>query len=842
MKSNDFNSSYLLLYSSFMMTSSRRFALVLAVYVVASSPLPPDADFLALQSALLNLLLPSASDPLSVSTQRNFDAAVPVLTAALSTTGLWPDVTYNDTDDRSEWLAAEHLRRCLILGTSSAPTNAVSSFAGDAAVQNATLACTRGWIAINPNNTNWWWQQFGTLHAVAKLLLLAPSGTSLAAANATIFPRLSLEDIAAFSGANRVWGTFIFALVGAASGDVVRVDAAVPLLHDAMYASDSDGIQADASFHQHGPLAYMSFGYGAHFVANALSMEVAARGTRWAMNASTWGGLTRYILDGARWTLRGSEFNIGLMGRHNTYYGDIDSFGIAKGHYHHFAAYSAFPLAFPPLAASPGVAVGWVPLLPLAPTTNDAATAPFSSALAAHYARLFPAFATAPRGDELMQLHAQVAAGNGSASAVVGHAHFYKSDAAAHVRAGFALVLHLFSNRTLNTECVNGEGVQNRAMADGLLTVQVTGQEYRDVAPVWRWSLAPGTTELQTNIAYECGDAQILDASERRPFVGGVGDGWTGAAALDFRRVDEGSALTARKSWFFFEEGAVAVGTDIVGDGRFNVTTAIDQRRLSTGGVWVGLSNGSAPELLPTGGVIESRSAAWVWHDQTLHVSLAPTQGVGLPFWAVSSRTQSGSWANVTQGPVTPVEMPIFLSYLHHGASTIAAPGAYAFAVLPGAAASPADAPAAALAFTSRTVIVEASAARHTVCQSAPNSTLAWMHASIEWPPSAAAKATSGERAFSSSAVCPAINVSAPSITLVALSSNMQTLSVTAASPLPAVTSLTVSVADVLLSGPQTDECHSGGASSGVVVELKLPAMGASVSTTCNVLVAQTSG
>jgi chondroitin AC lyase len=804
-----------------------------AACVMASPPqLPPDADFLALQASLLTLLLPSVSDSLSVSVQLSFDSAVPTLTAAMTPSGLWPDVIYNDTDDRSEWLAAEHLRRCLILGISSTPTNAVSSFAGDALVQNATLSCTRGWITLNPNNTNWWWQQLGTPHAVAKLLLLAPSNASLAAASATIFPRLTLQDVAAFPGANRVWGAFIFSLVGAASGDAHRVDVAVPLLHNAMYAGDGDGIQADASFHQHGPLAYMSFGYGAHFAANALTMEAAARGTRWAMNSSTWGGLARYVLDGARWTLRGSEFNIGLMGRHNTYYGDVDSFGISKGHYHHFAAYSAFPLAFPPLAPSPGLAGGGLAQGREPPN----ATAPFSSALAAHYARLLPYFATAPRGDEMMQLHAQVAAGNGSASSVAGHAYFYLSDAAAHVRAGFAMGLHLFSNRTLNTECVNGEGVQNRAMADGLLTVQVTGQEYRDVAPVWRWSLAPGTTELQTSTAYECDDAQILDASERRPFVGGAGDGWAGAAALDFRRVDSGSTLTARKSWFFFEEGAVAVGSDIVGDGRFNITTAIDQRRLATGGVWVGFANGSAPELLPSGGFIEAHSAAWVWHDKTIHVSLAQTRGAGLPFWGVSSRTQSGSWANVTQGPSTLIEMPMFLSHLHHGAATSANPGAYAFAILPGAAASPVDAPAAVLAFTSRTVIVEASSSRHAVCRSAPNSTLAWMHSAVEWP---AAMASRGERAKKfKTTVCPDINVSAPSIILASLSSDMHTLSVTAASPLPGVTRVAVSVAGVLLSGPQTDACRNG-VSGGVVVELVLPEKGASVSTTCGVVAAQ---
>lgn len=383
---------------------------------------PGDADFLQFRAALVSAQLPQAADALSVSTQRRLDAAVPALVASLTPAGLWPDVTYNDTADRSEWLAAEHLRRCLVLAISSCAANAVSPFAGDARALNATRACTAGFIARNPLNSNWWWMQFGTVHAVAKLLLLAPNPPALAAAAARVFPRLALADVAAFAGANRVWGAFIYALVGAASGDAGRVDAAAPLLHGAMFAGEGDGIQADASFHQHGPLAYFSYGYGAHFAGNALTMEAAARGTRWAMNASAWAGLARFLLDGARWTVRGSEFNLGLMGRHNTYFGEVDGAGVAKGHYHCFAAYAAFALAFPPLAASPGTGGG---------AGAPPPTAPFSSALAAHYARLLPAFAAAPRGAELLRFAQQAAAGDGSGSAVAGHAHFFRSDAAA---------------------------------------------------------------------------------------------------------------------------------------------------------------------------------------------------------------------------------------------------------------------------------------------------------------------------------------------------------------------------------------------------------------------------
>lgn len=600
-------------------------------------------------------------------------------------------------------------------------------------------------------------------------------------------------------------------------------------------------------------------------------MEAASRGTRWAMNASAWGGLARYLLDGARWTVRGSEFAIGLMGRHNTYFGEVDASGVARGHYHTFAAYAAFVLAFPPLAASPGTGGG---------AGGADPSAPFSSALAAHYARLLPAFASAPRGDELVRFAAQVAAGDGSASAVAGHAVFPLSDAAAHVRAaggarglGFALVLHLFSNRTLNSKCVNGEGLQNRALADGFLTAQVTGREYRDVAPAWRWSLVPGTTELQTRVPYDCADTQVVSDAERRGFVGGAGDGWLGAAALDFKRDDAGATLTARKSWAFVDEGAVALGAAIVADGRFDATTALEQRALG-GAVWVGVG-GSPPALVPPDTVLElaADTVEWVWHDGTVLVPAlgrgdnGSSGGGGGGVLVVSTRTQYGAWSSVVSpgAPNATVAVPMFLVYLDHGAVTPAAPGGYAYAVLPDAAATPAAAVAAAAAFRAATVVVEASGSRHALCRTAPNATLAWLHTATDWPPPQAGPAGGRRRVAAAGGgsgggsgggdggggACAAVSVSAPAITLVALSHDEPaTLTVTAASPLATVSGggggdgdtaaappLVVTVAGVSLVGAPTTACrlHAGGGGGVDVVLPAPPSLGASVSAACAV-------
>ena len=833
------------------------FFLCVAFLSAYASAVAGDPDFSRFSSTTLQLLLPAPEDPVSVRTQSNMDAAVPVLVAALTPAGLWPDVAYNDTGDRAEWLAGEHLRRCLILAVCSSPANAVSAFAGNAAVQIATRACTAGWLALDPQNTNWWWTQFGTPQAVAKLLALAPSPASLAAAEAAVFPRLSYADVAAFSGANRVWGAFIYALVGVASGNASRVDAAAPLLHAAMApaAPGADGIQGDASFHQHGPLAYFSYGYGAHFAGTAFTFEAAASGTRWAMGATAWGNLTRYVLEGARWTLRRCEFNIGLMGRHNTYFGEVDGAGVAKGHYHFYAAYAAFPLAFPPLAPSLGA-----PGSARAP----APSAPYSSALSAHFALLLGHFSNRSRGDELDGLRRQCVSNGSHDVSVEGHSHYFQSDAAAHVRGaapaaagaagapGFSLTLHMFSNRTLNTECVNGEGLQNRAMADGLLTFQVRGDEYRDVAPVWRWALAPDTTELQTGAPYTCNGtegAQVTSAGERRAFVGGAGDGWLGVAALDFRRVDAGSALAARKSWHFFEEGAVAVGAGIVSDGRFNVTTAMEQSAPPPGArLLVGFSNGTQAWC---GGFCDGRLLApdvefLSWDASTsvflLPALLPPAGAAGGARLGVDTRPQTGAWADVTQGPATPVSLPMFSAWIHHGPVTAATPGAYAYAVLSSAAANATAPGAAAAAFRAATTVTEATPSRHVVCRAAPNRTIAWHVSLVTWPPAETTVAAAdaplrghhGGDGGGGGGACPSVTASAPSLALASLSVDGGMLTVTAASPLAAGAPLRVSIAGLQLAGAPTAACLPG-AAGGMDVVLDTPPTGASVLVACAV-------
>lgn len=383
---------------------------------------------------------------------------------------------------------------------------------------------------------------------------------------------------------------------------------------------------------------------------------------------------------------------------------------------------------------------------------------------------------------------------------------------------------------------------------------------------MWRWSLLPGITALQqTDEPYSCGNAQITDMAQRLPFVGGATDGWSGVAAQDFRRVDAGSTLVARKAWFFCDAGVVALGTGIASDGKFNVATAVEQRPLDLspgGGAWVGVTSSpgippDAPQALPAGELLEGTNVSWVWHAGVLYaLSIPGSQGMNassaVP--AVSTRNQTGScqWADITQGPNASITIPTFLAYFHHGSAlglggSAGSPAGYAYAILPGSA-SPQAAVGAYTTFLSSTAVLQNSPALQAVCFSAPNASTAWTLQTVAWPDAGVAAhrhagsndarplnqvvRTSGV----SVAACPAMELlSGPGIVQASLTTG-GTLTVTFADPTSASSPRNASVAleGLQASGPACS--HNG---SHTVVSAPLPVQpgyaGSSVSVQCHV-------
>ena len=91
-------------------------------------------------------------------TLRVADAAIRVA-ASLEATGRWADINYTTvgTVGRSWWTCGEHLQRMLLLATA-----AHSSGGAAPAVLNASIAATQLWLQEDFQDSNWWWNDFGS--------------------------------------------------------------------------------------------------------------------------------------------------------------------------------------------------------------------------------------------------------------------------------------------------------------------------------------------------------------------------------------------------------------------------------------------------------------------------------------------------------------------------------------------------------------------------------------------------------------------------------------------------------------------------------------------------------
>lgn len=87
--------------------------------------------------------------------------------AHLLPNGTWPDINYNDPNDRAVWQTEQHLDRV----TSMA--QAVSAGAGGPSLVNATRLALGWWSRADPQNVNWWWDivKVPQTYSIVNLLL-----------------------------------------------------------------------------------------------------------------------------------------------------------------------------------------------------------------------------------------------------------------------------------------------------------------------------------------------------------------------------------------------------------------------------------------------------------------------------------------------------------------------------------------------------------------------------------------------------------------------------------------------------------------------------------------------
>ena len=270
------------------------------------------------------------------------------------------------------------------------------------------------------------------------------------------------------------------------------------------------------------------------------------------------------------------------------------------------------------------------------------------------------------RTEELASLKAHLE-NPGEHPPATGNRHFWESDIMTHKRRGYYASARMYSNRVYNTDTPsNNEGLKNHYIADGCNFLFRDGREYWDIFPAWDWQKVPGTTVVQD------GDFSRLRRKGETDFVGGASDGAYGVAAFDFKR---GAKLSARKSWFFFDDEYVCLGSGITSPSGSLVFTTLNQCHLR-GEVTV--ANGAGTRTVPAGTYSFSDPVA-VHHDGVAYML------VGGGDTLLRTVPQTGKWSAINKNSYAErdeVTHEVFLLGVNHGRTPTAA--TYAYIVAPG--------------------------------------------------------------------------------------------------------------------------------------------------------------
>lgn len=541
---------------------------------------------------------------------------------ALWSDGEWPDIPYQNSD-RATWRAAEHLQRTLVMAKSSRLLHMEGK--PDSALDEKVIRALRAWTNQDYRNPNWWWNQIGVPQLTGEIATLMQP--ELPKAEVAKVAEIMMRSVwHTWTGANLIWGVENEIVRGCLEGDPEVVKEG----YDRMYqeikvvSPKEEGIQQDDSFHQHGAQLY-SGGYGLTYADDVGRFIAFSWGTHFQIPPDRMAIFSAYILDGIQWMVRGDVIDYSVMGREITRAGKT--------------------------IAPPDWTVG--PISPAGPA--------YSLENVVDLLAVKPT----PRQHEFQRFAAMLH-GRTDASGLTGNKQFWCSDFMSHRRKGYYTSVKMLSTRIHNAESTNGEGRKSEHLSDGANFLYLTGDEYKDIFPIWDWTKVPGTTAIQGTL--DTGEKNPIGTTGGSPFAGGVSDGRYGMAAMNLKR----GHLTAEKAWFFFDDEYVSLGAGIALTGSDKAVVTDVNQTLLNGSAFSDVSTGAVSAGLHTYNLHTSR---WFYHDHVAYI-FSPGTHVSLSVGA-----QTGRWSDIGSGSSDSITRNVFDLWIDHGVSPNG--GSYQYVVLP---------------------------------------------------------------------------------------------------------------------------------------------------------------
>lgn len=549
--------------------------------------------------------------------------------------GTWSDLNYAGTPG-GEWDPWDHVRRLRLMAqayqTPGHPLHRDATLRQQIESSIAAVDTFYG-IARLPLG-NWWFWTIGIPLDLGPTLVLMRNDISpsvLDRATDTLAFRIGPDPESSpvgptLVGQNLVWGALNHLALA-----ILRDDAAMMFrVRDAIASvatyvpAGRDGIKRDHSFHQHGPQLYTG-GYGASFANDVSRYFLFVSSTEFELPAAAAEVFSAYMLEGIAWSLYGNYFDVSVISREIAKPTTSGYNGIAALLQ---AAHALMPRKNAITAAAANMLVSWQWTLPV----------------------------------ELAALADRITA---TPAAPIGFRHSFDSDYSVARRSGYFASVKMLSSRTRSGEKTNSENLLGSRQSDGRFYLTLSGREHFEpnVWPAFDWSRFPGTTVEQTP-----GAASAAYGFGTRSFVGGVSDGRTGVAAMDFAAIN--STLTARKAYFFLDDAIVFVANGINATSTYPVETIVQQWPLSRAteaviadGTWMLAANGEA--------TIRPR---WVHSDRIGYLFAEATT------LRMKREERSGSWSqlNASASSQQIASVPFLTLWFDHGIAPRDAAAEYA--------------------------------------------------------------------------------------------------------------------------------------------------------------------
>lgn len=204
--------------------------------------------------------------------------------------------------------------------------------------------------------------------------------------------------------------------------------------------------------------------------------------------------------------------------------------------------------------------------------------------------------------------------------------YYWRSHFMTHFRNDFYTSVKLVSSGTIGTEILNGFNKKGNWLSFGSMFILKSGEEYENIFPLLDWNLLPGTT-TSTQIQRFRGNF-----SQNSHFVGGVSDGIYGASAMILDKL----GIYAKKSWFFYDNEIVCLGSDIKVNKLDTLRTTLNQTIQSNK---LSFSLDKKLNSLENGKV--AGQIDWVHHDDIAYIPLDNAN------YTLTSEVRKSNWKSI---------------------------------------------------------------------------------------------------------------------------------------------------------------------------------------------------